>query len=163
LPYVTRAVDAELDSARQFYAKNSRCLFCDLIKQETIAEQRVVLRMSGCIAISAYAPRQPYEMWILPELHQSGYEELSDGALQRQAGVLRELLLRLDKVSPGAAYNLLLHTGPYRASDAAFHWHWELVPRLTHEAGLEWGGGIHITPLSPERAAAELRSADVSV
>jgi len=64
---------------------------------------------------------------------------------------------RLRIVAPGAAYNLLLHTGPFHAVDEDFHWHWELVPRLTHEAGLEWGGGVYITPLLPERAAAELR------
>nr|MBA3484488.1 galactose-1-phosphate uridylyltransferase [Pirellulales bacterium] len=75
------------------------------------------------------------------------------------ARVLHELLRRLQAASPGAAYNLLLHTGPFHAPEESLHWHWELVPRLTHEAGLEWVGGVFITPLSPERAAAELRTA----
>jgi UDPglucose--hexose-1-phosphate uridylyltransferase len=79
--------------------------------------------------------------------------------LHAQARVLHELFSRLEAVSPNIAYNLLLHTAPTEAPDSAFHWHWEVVPRLTHEAGLEWGCGVYISPLSPERAADELRRA----
>jgi UDPglucose--hexose-1-phosphate uridylyltransferase len=33
------------------------------------------------------------------------------------------------------------------------------VPRLTHEAGLELGTGVHLNTVAPEQAAAELREA----
>jgi UDPglucose--hexose-1-phosphate uridylyltransferase len=69
------------------------------------------------------------------------------------------MLSRLEAVSPNIAYNVLLHTAPTEAPETAFHWHWEVVPRLTHEAGLEWGDGVYISPLSPERAADQLRHA----
>ena len=35
----------------------------------------------------------------------------------------------------------------------------DIVPRLTHLAGLELGTGVHLNVLAPERAAAELRDA----
>ena len=159
LPYVPAAVAAEVDAVAAFYASNGRCPFCDLLKRETAEGERLVLRQDGLVAICASAPRQPYETWILPEEHAAGFETLDAGQLQAQARVLHELLRRLQIVAPSAAYNLLLHTGPFNARDEDFHWHWEVVPRLTHEAGLEWGGGVYITPLSPERAAAQLRSA----
>ena len=37
------------------------------------------------------------------------------------------------------------------------HWHFELVPRLTVFAGLEFGAGIYPNWLPPEEAAARLR------
>jgi UDPglucose--hexose-1-phosphate uridylyltransferase len=158
LPYVPAAVQAELDGVAAYRNEHGRCVFCDLIKREVATGERLVLRRDGYVAICAFASRQPYEMWILPEHHRPQYLSHGFNALN-EAAVLHELVRRLNVVSPGAPYNLLLHTGPFDVADEAFHWHWEVVPRLTHEAGLEWGGGVYITPLLPERAAAELRSA----
>ena len=157
LPYVAAAVQAELDAAARFHDLHRRCVFCDLIEREIASGDRLVLRQDGLVAVCALAPRQPYETWILPEQHAARFGALEDAQLLGQARVLHELLRRLQAAAPGAAYNLLLHTGPFQVPAESFHWHWELVPRLTHEAGLEWGGGVFITPLSPERAAAELR------
>jgi len=159
LPYVPAAVQAKLESVARFHQSHGRCLYCELIGQEAAAGERLVLHERGYIAFCAYAPRQPYEAWLLPERHAARFESLEAGELGAQAQVLHELLHRLHAASPGAAYNLLLHTAPFAASEDSFHWHWELVPRLTYEAGLEWGGDVYITPLSPERAAATLRAA----
>jgi UDPglucose--hexose-1-phosphate uridylyltransferase len=158
LPYVPAAMQAELDSCARYYASHGRRLFSDVIAQELASGERLVLHEHGYVAFCAYAPRQPYEMCILPEREAAGFDSMDDAELQGQAHVLHELLRRLQAAAPGAAYNLLLHTAPYGACDDSFHWHWELIPRLTHEAGLEWGGGVYITPLSPERAAAALRT-----
>jgi UDPglucose--hexose-1-phosphate uridylyltransferase len=159
LPYVASAVQAELAAARAGHAVNGRCIFCDLIQSELQQGERLVIHAAGYVAVCAYAPRQPFETWILPERHMPRFGLLDDHTFMGQAAVLHELLRRLEAASPGAAYNLLLHAAPFDASEEAFHWHWELVPRLTHEAGLEWGGGVYITPLSPENAAKQLREA----
>jgi UDPglucose--hexose-1-phosphate uridylyltransferase len=158
LPYVPAAVQAELNGAAAYRKQHGRCVFCDLLDREQKTAERIVSQAAGYVAVAAYAPRQPYETWILPRRHTARFDRLPDDDLAEQAKVLHDLLRRLNVVSPGAPYNLLLHTGPFDGGDS-FHWHWELVPRLTHEAGLEWGGGVYITPLSPERAAKYLREA----
>lgn len=84
--------------------------------------------------------------------------------------VLREVLLRIKKCLHDPPYNFLIHTtpnvhaGPKRTGywdtiAADFHWHIELMPRLTHIAGFEWGTGFHINPTAPEEAAKYLREA----
>jgi UDPglucose--hexose-1-phosphate uridylyltransferase len=158
LPYVPATLQAELDGVARYHGAHGRCVYCDLVERETAAAERVVLRSEGYVAVCAYASRQPYETWILPERHTARFESIDDAELHAQARLLHDLLRRLQAASPGAAYNLLLHTAPFQAPEAAFHWHWELIPRLTHEAGLEWAAGVYITPLSPERAAATLRT-----
>ncbi|KUK79463.1 MAG: Galactose-1-phosphate uridylyltransferase, partial [Mesotoga prima] len=40
---------------------------------------------------------------------------------------------------------------------AHYHWHLEIVPRLTRVAGFEWGSGFYINPMPPEHAAMYLR------
>jgi UDPglucose--hexose-1-phosphate uridylyltransferase len=159
LPYVPPSVQAELDGAASYADVHGRCVFCDFCQDEVQNAVRVVIQQGGYVAICAVAPRQPYETWLIPERHAARFEATGDGQIAALAKVLHQLLSRLEAASPGVSYNLLLHTAPYSAAEEDYHWHWELVPRLTHEAGLEWGGGVYITPLSPERAAKHLREA----
>ena len=161
VPYVLPTVQWELDAAERFHATHQQCIFCDLIERELAAKERIVLDRNGYLTICPIAPRQPYEMWLLPLKHQSRFDRLTDGEVESLAAALHETLRRLQATEPGCPYNLLLHTAPFDADHAAsYHWHWEIVPRLAHEAGLEWGGGVHICPLSPENAAKRLRRND---
>ena len=69
-------------------------------------------------------------------------------------------------------YHFILHTAPYRHKkkqlywktiDEDYHWYLHIFPRLTHDAGFEWGTGIHINPTPPEDAAMLLRETRVEV
>src|SRR5262249_34182817 len=72
--------------------------------------------------------------------------------------VLNKLELGLD--SP--AYNYIIHTAPFDHGELPhYHWHIEVIPRLTKVAGFEWGSGFYINPVPPENAAAFLRDVDV--
>jgi UDPglucose--hexose-1-phosphate uridylyltransferase len=60
-------------------------------------------------------------------------------------------------------YNFIIHTSPFGdANNAYYHWHMEIIPRLTKVAGFEWGTGFYINPTPPEEAAAYLRDASLS-
>jgi UDPglucose--hexose-1-phosphate uridylyltransferase len=138
-------------------------VFCDLLRRETAAGDRLILKERGFAAVSAFAARQPYETWIIPERHAARAEASTDAELADLAHVLlatlRRLQARAHLLGRSLAYNLILHTGPFNDEHAdSYHWHWELTPRMTHLAGLEWGAGVAINPVSPERAARELRS-----
>jgi UDPglucose--hexose-1-phosphate uridylyltransferase len=54
----------------------------------------------------------------------------------------------------------MLHTNPSSEEDETFyHWHIEIIPKLTKVAGFEWGTGFYINPTPPEEAAKYLREA----
>ena len=56
------------------------------------------------------------------------------------AAVLKDVMARLDWALERPAYNLVLHTAPFSGeADLAFHWHLEVIPRVTRWSGLEWG------------------------
>jgi UDPglucose--hexose-1-phosphate uridylyltransferase len=169
LPYVPNAVQAELDGCEAWFARNGRCVFCEIVHCHISARKHgdtglLVLEESGYAAVCAYAGRQPFETWILPTRHASRFDQLDDAEIPPLAAILRETVRRIAdqcrRYGYSLAYNLVLHTAP--SSDAYardYHWHWELIPRTTHLAGLEWGAGVYINPVSPERAARELRAA----
>jgi UDPglucose--hexose-1-phosphate uridylyltransferase len=67
-------------------------------------------------------------------------------------------LKRLEKALGKVPYNFILHTAPIRESQLPYyHWHFEIVPKLTLIAGFEWGSGFYINPTPPEDAAKYLR------
>jgi UDPglucose--hexose-1-phosphate uridylyltransferase len=164
LPYVSPYVEAELAGAQQFGAAHRACIFCNTIAQEIAAGERLVFDDAGYAALCPYAARQPFETWIVPTRHAARFDQTPDAELPGLAAAIRGVLQRLASVCRSAgrelAYNLVLHTGPFDGIHAeTYHWHWELIPRTTHLAGLEWGAGVYINPVSPERAARELREA----
>ncbi len=158
LPVVPRRVLEEIDGAREHYASKERCIFCDVIRQETESGVRVVEENSDFIVLSPYAPRFPFEMWILPKNHQSAFERAQKREFERLAAILKDMLTRLDKVLDYPAYNYIIHTSPVsEPADDYYHWHLEIMPKLTKVAGFEWGTGFYINPTPPEEAAKFLR------
>ncbi|HEX2475144.1 MAG TPA: galactose-1-phosphate uridylyltransferase, partial [Lacipirellulaceae bacterium] len=95
----------------------------------------------------------------MPKQHASAFEFVSSEGLQALAKALHWLILRIERVVPDAAYNLLVRTAPWQDDGAAWqHWRIELLPRATPLAGFELATGMFINPLAPERAASKLRS-----
>ena len=157
LPFVPEAVEAELEGSRRHYQSHGECIYCRLLADELQSGQRFVAQEGRFAAFCAFAGRQPYETWLLPQEHAAQFHELADGDLGALASLLQQVLGRLQRLGE-LSYNLVLHTLPFHSAEAQlYHWHWELIPRSSHLAGLEWGAGVHINSLSPERAAQRLR------
>lgn len=162
LPVVPKTVKEELDGALAHYMLKERCIFCDIVRQETQAGTRVVIETARFAAIQPFAPRFPFETWIVPQKHESHFESTEPAALENFAWVLRETLRRLDKALERPAYNFIIHTAPMQEPAMRhYHWHVEIMPRLTKVAGFEWATGFHINPTSPEESAKYLRDTAV--
>lgn len=154
LPFVTAEVEAEIEGARRYFQEHDECIFCRLLADERRLATRWVAEEGPFAAFCAYAGRQPYETWLLPTEHAAQFHDIGGRDIVSLATLLRQVLLRMRKRVTPLSYNLILHTSPFEsAQEAAYHWHWELIPRSSHLAGLEWGTGMHINSLSPERAA----------
>lgn len=164
LPIVPIQVIEELEGSKQYYQLKERCIFCDMVRQESSGEEgRLVAENQGFLTISPYAPRFPFETCILPKNHEAAYENASSTDFKNLAQMIKLVVAKMDAVLERPAYNLVLHTAPLASQDSAehYHWHIELMPKLTKVAGFEWGTGFYINPTSPEEAARYLREAVV--
>ncbi|MBI4589238.1 MAG: galactose-1-phosphate uridylyltransferase [Candidatus Rokubacteria bacterium] len=157
-PIVPVMVEEELEGSARYFRKKERCVWCDIVRQERQGHGRVILEADGFIALAPFAPRFPFETWILPTAHRSAYEEIGRGEVRALAGLLGELLRRMDAVLSEPPFNFMLHTAPLRDPLLDhYHWHLEVIPKLTRVAGFEWGSGFFINPTPPEDAARYLR------
>jgi len=164
LPVVPKRVREETDGARDYFRFKERCIFCDIIRQELESGIRVIANTPTFIAIAPFAPRFPFEIWIMPRVHQSAFEDSQRQEFEQLAVMLKDMLVRLDKVLDFPAYNYIIHTSPIPESpNEHYHWHLEIMPKLTKIAGFEWGTGFHINPTPPEESAKFLRDAAMPV
>jgi len=163
LPIIPKHALEELEGAKQYYIFKERCVYCDMIRQELENPIRVVSENSEFVTMAPYAPRFPFETWILPKRHESGFENSSSQVFEALARALKELAMKADMVLDKPAYNLIVHSSPLQdPSNEHYHWHLEFMPRLTKTAGFEWGTGFYINPTPPEESARFLRQADVT-
>jgi UDPglucose--hexose-1-phosphate uridylyltransferase len=163
LPVVPRTVQEELEGSKRYYDLKERCIFCDIIRQEINTGTRVVLETGQFVVLCPYASRFPFETWILPRRHISHYETSDLAEFGNLGWVMQALLRAVDKVLEKPAYNMMIHTAPLQEPDLDYyHWHIELIPKLTKVAGFEWGTGFYINPTPPEEAARFLREAGLA-
>ncbi|RMD95408.1 MAG: galactose-1-phosphate uridylyltransferase [Calditrichaeota bacterium] len=157
-PILPKRVVEELQGASKHYQLKERCIFCDLIYQEMDANKRIISQSQDYLAIAPFASRFPYEAWILPKKHYSHYERMEDRQYGKLAYILKDVLQRINRTLDAPPFNFILHSTPIQQPDAVdYHWHIEVIPKLTKIAGFEWGAGFYINPVPPEDAAFELQ------
>jgi len=162
-PMVPVRVQDEIDRAHAYFDFRGRCLFCDIVRQELATQARIVTESANFVAFEPFAPCSPFETQVLPKRHLSHYEATDDALLRELAGLLRATLLKIDRAIGTPAYNYLIHTAPLNAAPLDhYHWHFEIIPRVTKVAGFEWGTGFFINPVPPEHAAKYLREIRLS-
>jgi UDPglucose--hexose-1-phosphate uridylyltransferase len=161
LPIVPDFVREEIDGARHHFSAKERCVFCDIIRQEVTAGKRVIHENADIVTIAPYAPRFPFETWLLPRTHYARFEDTPRQVYESLARMLKTVLMRMNKALESPDYNLIIHNSPFSEAQANdyYHWHVELMPKLTRTAGFEWATGFYINPTSPEEAAQVLRNA----
>lgn len=162
LPAVPKVVSEEMAGAKEFYSFKERCIFCDIVRQEISQQTRIIYENDYFIAISPYAPRFPFETWIIPKNHTSCFTEGQKPEYEHLSRVFKTVLKKLSLALDDPPFNFMLHTSPLNIRHNDFyHWHFEIIPKLTHVAGFEWGSGFYINPTPPEEAAQFLREIEV--
>jgi UDPglucose--hexose-1-phosphate uridylyltransferase len=163
LPIIPKRVSEEIRGALNYYKYRDRCVFCDIIAQESEEKQRIIYENDSFLALSPFASRFPFETWILPKRHEESFlSARGDDDYYAIADALSTVLKKLEKTLNCPPYNYMIHTTPMDLPHVPYyHWHLEIIPRLTKMAGFEWGTGFYINPTPPEEATIFLQEADV--
>jgi len=157
-PIVPKRVEEELEGSRNYFNFKKRCVFCDIIQQELDLKQRLLWVTEHFVSLCPFASRFPYEMSILPRRHCSDFKEIEEHEVRDLAALLKKCIGALTRIIPSITYNYIIHTSPYSYPHLDYyHWHLEIIPRLTKVAGFEWGTGFYINHVAPEEAVKHLR------
>jgi UDPglucose--hexose-1-phosphate uridylyltransferase len=158
-PVVPLHIRHRLEEATRFFDNHGQCVFCRIIEMERKEQERVVMDEGDFIVIEPFAARFPFETWILPREHRATFGEISDSELSGFARVLNRLLEKFYRGLHNPAYNMVIRTAPSgEEGEEYYHWHVQIMPRLTTPAGFELGTGVFINTSLPEATARFLRS-----
>jgi UDPglucose--hexose-1-phosphate uridylyltransferase len=171
--FVPRRVLYELRAGREYFVAKERCVFCDILNQEERQALRVLEARGDYVALCPYAPRVPYETWIIPRTHEASFERtgLARGAvLTNLAALLRRTLQRVRTITEN--FHLVLHTSPssihpsknlgyWKTIDEDYHWHIEILPVVTSKARSYTFKEVYYSPVSSETAVKQLREAKI--
>ena len=161
MPIIPKLVNEELQGFANYFEYKERCIYCDIIKQELVSGTRVILENDHFVTISPFASRSPYEMWILPKRHEPDFTNSSKEEITDLADILKKTLTKLKIALDNPAYNYIIHTIPTHHVLSDYHWHIEIMPRISTIAGFEWGSGFFINHVVPEDASKKLREIKV--
>lgn len=159
-PVVPKRVETEIEGAKTYYNFRDRCVYCDILDQEIIDKERIVEENEEFLAFNFFAGKVPYETWIMPKQHNAYFSTISKSQIKDLARILKRVIKRIKICLGDVDYNMVLHTSPVNTNnriDDIFHWHLEIMPKLTKIAGFEWGTGYYINPVFPEDAGKALR------
>jgi UDPglucose--hexose-1-phosphate uridylyltransferase len=153
-PIIPKRVMEEVEGARQYFYYKERCVFCDIIRQELSSGTRIINENENFVAFSPFASRFPFETWIAPKDHKASFGDADPNEIQGFAEILHSTLSRLMKCLNDPPFNYIIHTSPCDEHCADYyHWHLEIMPRLTKVTGFEWGSGFYVNPVPPEDAS----------
>ena len=158
LPIVPKGFSEEVGNAKRHYDSAGDCIYCRMIDVESRERTRVVFESDLFIALCPFASRFSYETWILPKQHRSSFDFQATQDYTELAQSLREILIRIDRRLENPSFNYMVHSNPLdEGENGYYHWHIEILPKLTQAAAFEWGFGAHMNSVAPEEAARLLR------
>ena len=148
------------EEARRYFDEWGRCVYCDILAEETREGRRMVLENPSFAAFVPYAAEVPFETWIVPRRHRADFGNIDDKEKKDLAAALGDVLGMFRTRLSDPDYNYVVNTAArQRAGDLPLHWYLRIRPRLVTPAGFEMGSGMSINPSVPEEDAALLRGA----
>lgn len=159
LPMVPKNVMEELRGALNYYDYRERCIFCDIIRQETEEKERIIFENKHFLSFCPFVSRFPFEIWIIPKKHSAYFCQMPGEEVPSLAAILKDTIAQLKKVFANVSYNFIIHSAPVNGDGGfeGYHWHIEFMPKLMRVAGFEWGSGFYVIPTSPELATKYLK------
>ncbi|MBI3330105.1 MAG: galactose-1-phosphate uridylyltransferase [Nitrospinae bacterium] len=157
-PFIPQQVWHQVKGSEQYFEYRDCCPMCDILTVEQQTGERLILNAGTFQAVAPYMSRYPYEVWLIPQRHVASFASMTPEEVLALSGSLQEVLRRLAILLHDPPYNLMIHTSFCQDEDnRLFHWHIQIVPRLSVAAGFELGTGVFINMVSPEDAARHLR------
>ncbi len=159
IPVVPPDFMHSLRGAADYYRRHKECVHCLMLAWELKDRKRVIFENRHAIAFAPFVSRSAFEIRVFPKRHLPFFENTGEVELAGVVEALRNAVLAIKRRLKDPDYNFFIHTAPMRRKDryGSYHWHIEVLPKVTVDAGFELGTGIEINPVDPDEAARILR------
>ncbi len=157
-PLIDAGLRRTLENSERFFKEKGSCIYCLMNDYERRIKKRIVFENKNFLVLCPFASKAAFEMIITPKKHLPYFENITEEEKEDLAFAFKEAMARLFKALSDPPYNFYLHTAPCDSKEYPYyHWHWTILPKTSTPAGFEFGTGIEISVIEPEKATEYLR------
>ncbi len=164
-PFIPKKIEVELESCKEYFEKEKRCLYCQILEEELRFKDRIVDENESFVTFVPFFADYPYQVFIIPRKHKLSLVDFSQKDKSELSLALKRIVVTYDKLFDRLfPYMMCFHQKPTDGNDYPYyHFHIEFYPTLRSSlsqkfnASSETGSWTHGNPTSPEEKATELR------
>jgi UDPglucose--hexose-1-phosphate uridylyltransferase len=159
LPIIPPDVEHSLSGSERYFKKHKKCVHCVMLDFDKKEKVRIIEQNDSSIAVAPFFSREPFEVRIFPKKHLPNFERTPTKVLKDISAILQSALRRIKKYLNDPDFNFFIHTAPIKDNDkyGYYHWHIEILPKISMLGGFELGTGVDINVVDPAYAADVLR------
>jgi len=158
LPIIPPDVNDSLLGSLNYFKKHKKCIHCEMLKFDLKENKRIIFKDKNAIAITPFISRSPFEIRIYPLKHISNFEHTNLSDLKSVVLALQVSLQKIKNKLSDPDFNFFIHTAPLKDHKYSYyHWHIEILPKITTLGGFEISTGIEINVFDPYEAAKILK------
>lgn len=147
--------------SESYYLKYGKKVHDVMLEWEMKEKKRIIYENDEFVCFCPFVSKTPYEIRVFPKKNNSHFESITDAQISLLSQALNIVLSKLDKALDEPDFNFYIHTAPPRKNSIFYHWHMEIVPRLSIVGGLELGADIFVNVIDPDEAADLFRITNV--
>lgn len=166
--FVPKKLELELESSKEYYQEHDKCLFCEMLDQETRDGRRIIFETEHFTVFLPFFCEYPYGVYIMSKRHIGNIAQFTEEEKSDFAETMRLTTGMLDSLfGYKFPYMMCMHNAPVNGEDTSdyYHFHVEFFPPMRSadkqkfNASSETGAWAHCNPTAPEAKAIELREA----
>lgn len=167
-PFLPKKLELETSSAKEYYKEHEQCLFCDMLKNEQDAKERIIFQNEDFTVFLPFYSEYPYGVYIMANRHAAYITDLTEDEKASLGITIRSTVGMLDNLFDYKfPYMMCMHNAPVHSGDYTqdFHFHIEFFPPMRSankqkfNASSETGAWAYCNPTCPEETSKELRAA----
>ncbi|MBR2973724.1 MAG: galactose-1-phosphate uridylyltransferase, partial [Clostridia bacterium] len=165
---IPKKIELEMDSCREYFDENKKCLICDMLKEEAECEARVIIENEYFMTVLPFFTEYPYGMYIISKNHKQNLTQFTAEEKRALAEILKDTTGTFDSLfDTKFPYMMCMYQNPVNSEDTSefYHFHIAFYPpmrsadKVKFNASSETGAWAHCNPTAPEEKAVELRAA----
>jgi UDPglucose--hexose-1-phosphate uridylyltransferase len=167
-PFIPKKLQLEIDSCKEYYSLNKKCLICEMVNEEKKVGSRIIFENDDFLVFLPFFSEYPYGIYISSKNHKQNLIQFNQRETENLALAIKQATGTLDSLFGFQfPYMMCIHQEPVNSGNYNdfYHFHIEFFPPMRSEnkqkfnASSETGAWAHCNPTAPEDKAKELREA----
>ena len=149
-------IEREIYISKQYYIKNNRYLYDDIINEEINTKKRVINNSENFLTIVPKTTKYTGEIRILFKKNIK-FEHIRNKDIRELSSIFKRLFSNLFEINGDIPFNIFIHSHPKDIELEYFNVHIHIIPRMYRFGGFELSTGIYVSSIEPKDLADKIK------